>query len=106
MKFADLGLAEPFFRAVKELGYEVATPIQAQAIPSILAGCDLIGCAQTGTGKTAAFTLPLLDRLVQSTPKKTTRHRPSSRNPPTSAPIAATVAAAEAPTRSPGRSVA
>lgn len=69
MKFADLGLAEPFFRAVKELGYEVATPIQAQAIPSILAGCDLIGCAQTGTGKTAAFTLPLLDLLVQRTPK-------------------------------------
>jgi ATP-dependent RNA helicase RhlE len=66
MNFSTLGLAEPFFRAVHELGYETATPIQAQAIPVILEGRDLVGCAQTGTGKTAAFTLPMLDRLVQS----------------------------------------
>ena len=87
MKFADLGLAEPFFRAVKELGYEVATPIQAQAIPSILAGCDLIGCAQTGTGKTAAFTLPMLDRLVQTTPKREAEPaQPEQEEPPAQRP--------------------
>lgn len=68
MKFTELGLNEPFERAVSQLGYEVATPIQAEAIPVVLEGRDLIGCAQTGTGKTAAFTLPMLDRLVQSTP--------------------------------------
>ncbi|MEQ8847869.1 DEAD/DEAH box helicase [Botrimarina sp.] len=63
MNFEELGLAEPLLRAVKSSGYERATPIQAAAIPVVLAGADLIGCAQTGTGKTAAFTLPVLDRL-------------------------------------------
>ena len=71
MKFSQLGLAEPFVRATDALGYEVATPIQAQAIPVVLSGRDLIGCAQTGTGKTAAFTLPMLQRLDESRPTST-----------------------------------
>ncbi|MEM6328698.1 MAG: DEAD/DEAH box helicase [Planctomycetota bacterium] len=68
--FSELGLAEPFLRATELLGYETATPIQAAAIPVVLAGRDLIGCAQTGTGKTAAFTLPMLDRLMQTRPPR------------------------------------
>jgi len=63
VSFTELGLAEEIARAVREEGYETPTPIQAGAIPAILAGRDLIGCAQTGTGKTAAFTLPILNRL-------------------------------------------
>ena len=69
-QFSQLGLAEPFLRATDALGYEIATPIQARAIPIVLAGRDLIGCAQTGTGKTAAFTLPMLDRLMQTSPPR------------------------------------
>ena len=77
MKFSELGLAEPFLRATDALGYEEATPIQAQAIPVVLSGKDLVGCAQTGTGKTAAFTLPMLDRLLQTLPPKPERsHEP------------------------------
>ena len=64
MNFADLGLAEPLVRAVHEHGYDTPTPIQAQAIPTILSGADLMGGAQTGTGKTAGFTLPMLQRLM------------------------------------------
>ncbi len=64
MHFTDLGLAEPIVRAVTREGYQSATPIQAAAIPHILAGRDLMGCAQTGTGKTAAFALPMLHRLA------------------------------------------
>ncbi len=62
--FADLGLSVPTLQAVADTGYTVATPIQAQAIPVALAGRDVLGIAQTGTGKTAAFTLPMIDRLV------------------------------------------
>jgi ATP-dependent RNA helicase RhlE len=62
--FADLGLAEPILRAVIDAGYTHPTPIQAQAIPLARRGRDLIGLAQTGTGKTAAFTLPIVDRLL------------------------------------------
>lgn len=62
--FADLALVEPLLRAVKSLGHVSATPIQAQAIPHILAGRDVCGTAQTGTGKTAAFALPILQRLA------------------------------------------
>jgi ATP-dependent RNA helicase RhlE len=62
-KFESLGLAENLLRAVRAEGYHTPTPIQAQAIPVLLAGRDLMGCAQTGTGKTAAFALPTLQRL-------------------------------------------
>ncbi|SER44978.1 DEAD/DEAH box helicase [Giesbergeria anulus] len=63
--FSNLSLAEPLARAVAEMGYESMTPIQAQAIPVVLTGQDVMGAAQTGTGKTAAFSLPLLQRLLQ-----------------------------------------
>ena len=62
--FDDLGLSEPTLRAVKETGYNTPTPIQAQAIPEVLNGRDVLGIAQTGTGKTAAFTLPMIDILA------------------------------------------
>jgi ATP-dependent RNA helicase RhlE len=64
VKFTDLGLCEPLLRALAEEKYETPTPIQAQAIPPALAGRDMLGCAQTGTGKTAAFALPILQRLL------------------------------------------
>ncbi|HEV2080111.1 MAG TPA: DEAD/DEAH box helicase [Allosphingosinicella sp.] len=63
MTFADLGLSDELLRAVNESGYTEPTPIQTQAIPSVLMGRDLIGIAQTGTGKTAAFVLPMIDIL-------------------------------------------
>ncbi len=68
MTFAEIGLAEPILRAVTAEGYETPTPIQAAAIPAAMAGRDLLGCAQTGTGKTAAFSLPVLHRLVENPP--------------------------------------
>ena len=61
--FADLGLSEPLLRAVTDEGYTTPTPIQARAIPVLLQGRDLLGQAQTGTGKTAAFALPLLHSI-------------------------------------------
>ncbi len=64
MQFAELQLIEPLLRAVRAEGYTQPSPIQIQAIPPVLAGRDLLGCAQTGTGKTAAFALPILQRLV------------------------------------------
>ena len=64
--FSSLGLGEPLLRALAEVGYEAPTPIQAAALPALLAGRDLIGQAQTGTGKTAAFGLPLLQRIDPS----------------------------------------
>src|SRR6185295_1828383 len=63
MTFADLGLSDELLRAVGESGYDTPTPIQRQAIPSVLMGRDIIGIAQTGTGKTAGFVLPMLDIL-------------------------------------------
>ncbi len=63
MRFEDLRLAEPLLRAVRSAHYVHPTPIQAQAIPLVLSGHDVLGCAQTGTGKTAAFALPILHRL-------------------------------------------
>ena len=65
MPFRALGLEDRIFKAIQEAGYTEPTPIQAAAIPKILAGNDLIGIAQTGTGKTAAFTLPILGRLAK-----------------------------------------
>ncbi len=64
--FVELGLSEPILRAVTEKGYLTPTPIQAQAIPFVLMGRDVLGCAQTGTGKTASFTLPMIDILSGS----------------------------------------
>src|SRR5438034_1901505 len=74
MNFASLGLAESIVRSVVSEGYSSPTPIQAQAIPHVLAGRDVLGCAQTGTGKTAAFALPILHRLSSAT-------RPASSSP-------------------------
>src|SRR5947199_613123 len=68
MNFASLGLAESIVRSVVSEGYSIPTPIQAQAIPHVLAGRDVLGCAQTGTGKTAAFALPILHRLTSVAP--------------------------------------
>ena len=76
MTFADLGLSDELLRAVTEAGYDTPTPIQAQAIPPVLEGRDLMGIAQTGTGKTAAFMLPSIDRLREAdkqTPFKSCR---------------------------------
>ncbi len=66
MTFDELNLAPAILKAVREQGYEIPTPIQAQAIPAVLEGHDLLGGAQTGTGKTAAFTLPMLHKLTMS----------------------------------------
>ncbi|MCL6698765.1 DEAD/DEAH box helicase [Sphingomonas sp. NSE70-1] len=71
-KFTDLGLSKPLIDALAAKNYDVPTPIQAQAIPIVLSGRDLLGIAQTGTGKTAAFMLPSLDRLVAAS-----RNRPA-----------------------------
>ena len=65
MNFADLGLSDQLLRAITDSGYSEATPIQAQAIPSVLMMRDLIGIAQTGTGKTASFVLPMIDILAE-----------------------------------------
>lgn len=70
-RFAELQLNGTLLRAVEEAGYRVPTPIQAQAIPHVLVGRDLLGCAQTGTGKTAAFALPILQQLANNTPAHT-----------------------------------
>ena len=75
MKFADLGLAETLLRAVEAEGYHTATPVQIAAIPPILAGRDVLACAQTGTGKTAAFALPTLQRLSETPPPAGVRGR-------------------------------
>ena len=70
MTFQELNLSKPILRAVARAGYEKPSPIQAGAIPPVLKGQDLMGCAQTGTGKTAAFALPILDLLSARPPKK------------------------------------
>src|ERR1044072_8616646 len=64
MSFNDLGLSQEVLRAVSDAGYTTPTPIQEQAIPYVLQGRDVLGCAQTGTGKTAGFTLPMIDILA------------------------------------------
>ena len=73
MSFINLGLTDSLLRAVAHNGYQCPTPIQSQAIPAILSGRDVMAAAQTGTGKTAGFTLPVLQLLSQST---ISRHRP------------------------------
>ena len=69
MHFSDLGLSEDLLRAVDDAGYSEPTPIQAEAIPYVLMARDILGCAQTGTGKTASFTLPMIDILAQGRAK-------------------------------------
>src|ERR1700761_5646671 len=66
MSFAELGLSPELLKAVEEAGYNTPTPIQQQAIPVVLMGRDVLGTAQTGTGKTASFTLPMIDILAGS----------------------------------------
>ncbi len=63
ISFDDLNLSVPIMKALKDVGYESPSPIQARTIPLVMAGKDLVGQAQTGTGKTAAFALPLLSRI-------------------------------------------
>ena len=97
--FETLGLSPALLRALAENDYNTPTPIQEQAIPLVLDGNDVLGGAQTGTGKTAAFGLPLLQRLSKQTPAKGPRKpralcwcRPASwrcRSPTTSRPTAA-----------------
>src|SRR4029434_7824063 len=66
MNFSQLGLGAAQLRACESLGYTEPTPIQQQAIPVVLAGRDLIGCAETGTGKTAAFLLPIIQKMTET----------------------------------------
>ena len=73
MKFSDLGLSEELSRAVADLGYERPTPIQEKSIPIVLMGRDILGSAQTGTGKTASFTLPMIDILASGRAKSRPR---------------------------------
>ena len=63
MRFQDLKIDEAILKAIREIGYDQPTPIQEKAIPIVLEGHDLLGCAQTGTGKTAAFSIPMLQRM-------------------------------------------
>ena len=74
--FKALGLSDALVRAVTEIGYTEPTPVQQQAIPVVLAGRDLLAGAQTGTGKTAGFVLPILDRLAQTKPVAGKSRRP------------------------------
>ena len=74
--FASLSLAEPLLRAIQDTGYTTPTPIQAQAIPEVLAGADVLAAAQTGTGKTAGFTLPILHQLLTRPLAKATAGHP------------------------------
>src|ERR671915_2498408 len=66
MNFSELGLVPALARVCQSLGYTEPTPIQKQAIPVVLTGSDLIGCAETGTGKTAAFLLPTIQRMAET----------------------------------------
>ncbi len=83
--FDDLGLSPALLRAVADQGYSLPSPIQLEAIPAVLAGQDVMGAAQTGTGKTAGFTLPILQRLAQSAPAKDPYAEPARFKPNTRA---------------------
>ena len=78
LRFEDMNISNEICRAVLDMGFEEATPIQSQAIPVILEGKDIIGQSQTGTGKTAAFGIPLLERI---TPRTDACRRSSSAPP-------------------------
>ena len=73
MTFDRLNVIEPILRALREEGYLTPTPIQEQAVPIVLTGRDLLGCAQTGTGKTAAFSIPIIQKIHNSTTQKGVR---------------------------------
>ena len=75
MSFAELGLSAPLLEAIAGLGYQTPTPVQQQAIPAILAGRDLMAAAQTGTGKTAGFALPMLQALAANQSAKQSLNR-------------------------------
>jgi len=75
MTFDQIGLIQPILKALQAEGYTTPTPIQQQAIPHLLQGKDLLGCAQTGTGKTAAFAIPILQELYEQGPQKNTKIR-------------------------------
>ncbi|OYZ66493.1 MAG: ATP-dependent RNA helicase RhlE, partial [Sulfuricurvum sp. 24-42-5] len=74
MLFTDLKLSEPILKAITDQGYTTPSPVQAQAIPFILEGRDMLAGAQTGTGKTAGFTLPMLEILTRTKNTKGARH--------------------------------
>ena len=75
MTFDDLGLAPEIMKAINDVGYTEPTPIQAEAIPEVIANHDVLGIAQTGTGKTASFTLPMIHRLMKGRAKARCRAR-------------------------------
>jgi ATP-dependent RNA helicase RhlE len=81
MSFSTFGLSDEIIRAVHERGYTEPTPIQIQAIPAVLSGGDLLAGAQTGTGKTAGFTLPILHRLSHKITDKSTKGALNRRSP-------------------------
>ena len=74
MLFKDLDIIKPILRAVEEAGYEKPTEIQENSIPVVLKGKDILGCAQTGTGKTAAFAIPILQNIVADKEKNNDRN--------------------------------
>ena len=76
MKFSDLGLSDDILRAVADAGYTTPTPIQSKAIPYVLMNRDVLGCAQTGTGKTASFTLPMIEILSHGRARARSHHDP------------------------------
>ena len=75
MNFQDMNLVSPILKALSHEGYEAPSPIQSEAIPQLLQGKDLLGCAQTGTGKTAAFAIPILQALYQQSADRVQKHR-------------------------------
>jgi ATP-dependent RNA helicase RhlE len=85
MSFSDLGLLPELLRAVADKGYDTPSPIQLQAIPAVLSGRDVLAGAQTGTGKTASFVLPILQRLNADTahPRASSPHRSPTAHAPT-----------------------
>ena len=97
MTFSELDLTAPILRAAREAGYTEPSPIQRAAIPPVLAGRDVLGCAQTGTGKTAAFAMPILQRLAAAPPPRGKRPiRARCRSTRASPPMAATCPCAAA----------